>query len=451
MYYIGDITLVVNVPSIVIGIAAAVVCTTAVSVIVCMRSLHTKPATAMRPKAPKPGKRIVLEKITPFWKRLSFNSKLTARNLLRYKSRLFMTVIGVAGCTALIVAAFGLLNSFDPLTIDQFETIYKYNTVIVPEDSGTESELEYLTDTAENDADISAYMLMMQEEASVVCGSNVKDGDTTLVAVQSPENLPEIISLHTRRDGTELSLTDEGVLLNEKLADELDAEVGDMIELSSDSGTAEVKVTGIYEQYLYNYVYMTADLYSELYGSEACYNTMDVKLSDTSEEAKSAFSSEYLDDSRITAVTFIDSSLEDFENMLSSLDLVVIVMIICAAALAFVVLYNLTNINIAERVREIATFKVLGFHNGETSSFIYRENIVLTILGIAAGLILGNFLTGFIVQTVEVDNVMFGRDIYFTSYLCAAGLTALFALIVNAVMSIKIKSVNMVESLKSVE
>lgn len=451
MFYIGDITLVLNIPSVVLGIAAAVLCTTVVSVVVCMRSLSHKPAEAMRPKAPKPGKRILLEYITPLWKRFSFTAKLTARNLFRYKSRLCMTVIGVAGCTALIVAAFGLLNSFDPLTKDQFETIYKYDAVIVPKESGTEKELSYLTSDVESRENVSKFMLASQQEATVEFNGQLKDESTYLTVVQNPDELDSIVSLHTRKDKEELTLTDDGVLINEKLSEEFGIKVGDTIRISGEFGDSQAKVCGIFEQYLHNYIYMTPTLYSSLYGKNPSYNMLDVKLDDNSQTAQESFSSKILKDDRIAAVSFIATSLKEFENMLNSLNLVVLVMITCAAALAFVVLYNLTNINIAERVREIATFKVLGFNNRETSSFIYKENIVLTLLGIIVGLVLGIFLTSFIVQTVEIDNIMFGREIHPTSFIYAAGFTMLFSLLVNAVMSFKIKAVNMVESLKSVE
>lgn len=451
MYYIGDITLVPDFISIALGMLAAVVCTTAVSVIVCMRSLHHKPAAIMRPKAPKAGKRIILERIKPLWSHLSFNSKLTARNLLRYKSRLCMTVIGVAGCTALIVAAFGLLNSFDPLTKDQFDNIYNYDAVVVPKKGGTEQQLDYLVSKVQKNKNVKASMLCMQEECTVEYGQNIKDADTYLTVMQQPDKIDSIVSLHTRKDKTVLPLTDDGVLINEKLAEEFNIKVGNTVKISSDSGSVEVKVCGIFEQYLKNYIYMTPKLYKSLYACDVEYNMLDVALDDTSKSAEDSFSSPLLSDDRIAAVNFIAASINDFENMLDSLNMVVMVMIICAAALAFVVLYNLTNINIAERVREIATFKVLGFYNKETSAFIYKENIILTVLGIVIGLVLGIFLTGFIVQTVEVDNIMFGRDIYFSSFVLAAGLTMLFSLLVNAVMSFKIKAVNMVESLKSVE
>lgn len=451
MYYMGDITLVPNVASIVISVLAAVVCTASVSVVVCLRSLHSRPAAIMRPKAPKPGKRILIEYITPVWKHLNFTKKFTARNLFRYKSRLCMTVLGVAGCTALIVAAFGLLNSFDPLTNDQFNTIYKYNTVVAPKESGTAQNLKYLTDEIGKDKNVKDAMLVMQQDATAKHNNNSKNSGINLIVPQSPDSMGSMISLHTRNGKTEFALSDNSVLINEKLAKELGVKSGDTFSLTANSKTAEVKVGGVYEQYINNYVYISPKLYSSLYSSNIKYNLMFARLDDTSQQAQDNFGTAHLQNTKIATVSYVKSSIKDFKNMLNSLNMVVLVMIVCAAALAFVVLYNLSNINIAERVREIATFKVLGFNNRETSSFIYRENIVLTVLGIALGLVLGVFLTAFIVQTVEVDNIMFGRTIYFTSYLYAAALTLVFSLLVNAVMSFKIKAVNMVESLKSIE
>lgn len=451
MYYIGDITLVLNIPSIVIGMLAAVVCTSAVSVIVCAKSLKAKPAQAMRPKAPKPGKRILLERITPLWKRMGFTAKLTARNLFRYKVRLGMTVIGVAGCTALIVAAFGLLNSFEPLTEAQFKEIYKYDVTVIPKTFGTAEELSYLTDLADGTGQVSASMLSLREEATLSFNGKATTENTFIAVPEDPERLDELTSLHTRIGKNPLTLDGETILLNEKLAAEFGISVGDTVTLTTENGTAEIKVSGIYEQYIYNFAYMTPKCYESLFGSEPVYNTLEAKMIDNSDETTEAFSSAMLGDSRVVAISFMAQNVDDFRNMLNSLNMVALVMIVCAAALAFVVLYNLTNINIAERVREIATFKVLGFYNGETSRFIYIENIILTLLGIIVGEVLGIILTRFIVSTVEVDNVMFGRDIFFTTFLYAAGLTMLFSLLVNAAMSFKIRKVNMVESLKSVE
>lgn len=451
MYYIGDISLLLDTKSIILGISAAVLCTIAVTVFVCLKSLHSKPAQAMRPKAPKPGKRILLEQITPLWKRLSFTSKLTTRNLFRYKSRLCMTVIGVAGCTALIVAAFGLHDSFDKMTYDQFYTIYKYNAVVVPSEANTEQNLSYLEQEARKNGNIKDCMLTTQQELVIDFNGKQKTEDTYLAVMQRPDEVSNIISLHNRLSQEEYPLTDDGVLINEKLSDDLGIKNGDTIKLTLDEKTVETKVCGIYEQYVHNYVYMTPTLYKSLFGKEVKYQVLDIAFTDYSQQTTEKFSTEMLKHDDITAVVFTDSSIEDFKNMLKSLNMVVAVMIICAALLALVVLYNLTNINIAERKREIATFKVLGFNNQETSRFIYRENFVLLIIGIVLGLILGIFLSGFIVRTVEVDNVMFGRDIHLISFVYATLLTLVFSTLVSISTRFKIKAVDMIESLKSVE
>ena len=451
MFYIGDITLILHAPSIVLGTLSAVVCTTAVSVIVCVRSLRTKPAQAMRPKAPKPGKRILLERITPLWKHMSFTAKLTARNLFRYKARLCMTVIGVAGCTALIVAAFGLRNSFDPLTKTQFNEIFKYDAAVIPRKSGSAEDLKYIKTLAESTGKLSASMPVLQEEVTVGFNGHETKESTYISVPGDIENFENLISLHTRIGKQPLTLNDDSVMINERLASDFGFSAGDTVTLTNGNVSAEIKVGGIYENYIHNYVFMTPECYKTLFGYEPLYNMYEVRLTDKSEETNSAFSTAMLADDRITAVAFTEQNVKDFRNMLNSLNMVIVVMVVCAAALAFVVLYNLTNINIAERQREIATFKVLGFFNRETSRFIYIENIVLTILGIAVGLVLGIFLAEFIITTVEVDNVMFGREIYPSTFLYASGLTLIFSLLVNAAMNFKIKSVNMVESLKSVE
>ena len=451
MFYIGNITLVPHLPSVVLGILAAVFTTAAVSVIVCLKSLREKPAQAMRPKAPKAGKRILLEYMTPVWKRMSFTRKLTARNLFRYKIRMLMTVIGVAGCTALIVAAFGLLNSFVPLTETQFTEIFHYDVVVVPKDGGTAGELDYLKELVAATGNTEDMLLASQEQLTVSFNGKENTESTYLQVTQSPESFERMMTLRTRVGKQPLSLDDNSVMINEWLANKLGISVGDVITLKTDNYESEATVGGIYEQYIYNYVLLTPQYYETLFGKAPVYNMLDVRLSDNSDEAQEAFSVGLLDDSRIVAVSFLNQNVSDFKNMLNALNMVVVVMIVCASGLAFVVLYNLTNINIAERVREIATFKVLGFYNNETSRFIYRENILLTLMGIAAGLVLGVFLTGFIIRTVEVDNVMFGRDIYLSTYVYASLLTMAFSLLVNFFMSFKIKAVNMVESLKSVE
>lgn len=449
VYYMPDISIVPDAQSIILGTLAAVLCTLLVSVIVCVRELSQRCAKILRPKTPKAGKRILLERITPIWKHMNFSAKLTTRNIFRYKSRMFMTILGIAGCTALIVAAFGLKNSFIPLTDTQFGEIFKYNAVVVPKEGGTAKDLDYLKTAINNTGDASAIMLAGQQEVVVTKGKVVKDESTYLTVMEDPSRFSEVTELRTRGDNTHLDITDDSVMINEKMAKELSVKAGDTISVTVDDKTAELTVGGVFEQYIKNYVYISPKLYAEKFGKEPEYNMAQVVLNNPDEQ--NTFGEKMLTNDKVAGVIYLSSGIGEIEDMLNSLNMVVLVMIICAAALAFVVLYNLTNINIAERVREIATFKVLGFYSKETSSVIYKENIVLTLGGIVSGLVMGIFLTGFIIQTVEVDNVMFGREILPTSFIFAALLTLAFALLVNFVMGFKIKKVNMVESLKSVE
>ena len=294
MYYIGDITLVLNVPIILMGILAAILCTTAVSIIVCAKSLRLKPAQAMRPKAPKPGKRILLERITPLWKHMSFTAKLTARNLFRYKARLCMTVIGVAGCTALIVAAFGLLNSFDPLTEVQFGEVFHYDAVVVPKDGGSEKQLDYLVKKAEKDEDVKRAMLCMQEEITIDAHGKHYSAPLTINVFSDTAHFDEIVHLQERESKNPLTLDDSGVMINEKYAATNKLKVGDTVKIKGKIGTAEAKIAGIYEQYINNYLYMTPKLYHELFKKQPVYNMLCVSLDEAKGDRADNFSSQML-------------------------------------------------------------------------------------------------------------------------------------------------------------
>ena len=449
LYHMADLPLVIDWFSIIAGFIAALLCTSTVSAVICMKTLKHKPASLMRPKAPKPGKRILLERITPLWKRFGFTSKVTARNLFRYKSRLFMTVLGVAGCTALIVAAFGLLNSFSPLTDKQFSEIYKYDAAIIPKDEGTAKDLESLTNSISNDKNITDYLLAKQSAITVKTEKATKDKSTNIFVPENIESFKELLSLNTRTGQIPLEISDDGVIVTEKMASELGITDGSEITVILDNKEVSLTVSGICENYIYNYVYITPQLYSRNFDNTIKFNSIFISIAESVSD--DVIGQKYLDRDDVSAISFTSSGVNDFQRMLNSLNMVVFVMIFCAGALAFVVLYNLTNINMEERVREIATIKVLGFYNRETAQYIYRENIVLTILGIIAGLFLGIILTSFVVTTVEVDNVMFGREIFFTTYIYAAGLTALFSGLVNIFMYFKMKKIDMVESLKSIE
>ena len=449
MYAMPPLTLVIDWFSVVFGIIAALLCTTTVAYVICRKSLKRKPATLMRPKAPKAGKRILLEYITPLWNRLSFTSKVTTRNLLRYKSRLFMTVLGIAGCTALIVAAYGLLDSFKPMTEKQFNDIYRYQAVIVPDVAGNADDLRDFTNIINADDNIADSLLVNQTAISVEKNDVVQNKSTNIVVPENLETFEDLVSLRTRVGNEPLPLTDDGVVITEKMATELGVDKGDTVFVEYDGDKAELKVLGITENYIYNYVYMSPQLFEKTFDNDLEFNCAFTKLAENAEE--NVVGEYYLEQDNVIAVIFLSSGVQEFNNMLDSMNTIVIVLIIFAGALAFVVLYNLTNINMEERIREIATIKVLGFYNKETAEYIYRENIILTILGAITGLVLGTILTRFVIVTVEVNNVMFGREIYFTTFLYATLFTFLFSALVNVFMYFKMKKIDMVESLKSIE
>lgn len=444
MYNMDDITTVPDPLSIVINVIVALLCTTFVTAFACYKSLNHRPAKLMRPKGPKSGKRILLEKVKPIWSRLSFTSKVTARNIFRYKSRMFMTILGVAGCTALIVSAYGLQDSLSAIASVQFDEIYTYNAIVVAD----KEEISTLNTEIGDYKEVKSSAIVAFVDGKAKTSQSQIDS-LTICVPENVEDYKRIVNLRTRENHTPLELSDNSILISEKMSKLLNVRVGDIIKVTVDDVEKPLKISGISEQYVGHYIYMTPELYKKTYGNLE-YSTVFVKLNDT-DKAQSDFGNKILKHNDVSAVSFMQSSIDEFNDMLNSLNMVVAIMILCAGALAFVVLYNLTNINIAERIREIATIKVLGFDNRETSAFIYRENIVLVILGILLGLFMGTFLSGWIVSTVELETVMFGRTIHFMSYLWAALFTAVFALVVNFIMYFKMKSVNMVESLKSVE
>ena len=444
-----SIDIVVDRVSLAVAIVAAFACCALVTFFVCYKSLRHKPASLMRPKAPKAGKRILLERITPLWKRFNFSSKVTWRNLFRYKSRLFMTVVGIAGCTALMLTAFGLYDSINDVVYLQFDELCKYNTIIVADKEKSVDDIKPLTDEIEADTRFKDSALVSQKAVSVSHDDNSVTSDVYLMVAENTEDLQKLITLRTRESGQSLALTDNGVILTEKLSKMLKADVGDEIVIGENGDKAEV--TGITENYVYNYIYMSDKAYLDMSGKKPRYSIVYAYADSLDADAEKALGTDYLKREDTSAITFTTTIINDFKDMISSMNIVVLVMIISAGALAIVVLYNLTNINLAERNREIATIKVLGFNYKETSNFVYRENIILTLFGIAIGLVLGIFLWSFVVKTVEVDTVMFGKQIHALSYVFAFALTGAFAVLVNFIMYFRIKAINMVESLKSIE
>lgn len=451
MYRMPEITVVPATTAIVVSIAVAVVCTIFVAVYTCRRALSEKASQLMRPKAPKPGNRILLERIPLLWKHFSFTSKVTARNLFRYKARFFMTVLGVAGCTALVLAAFYLHDSIGGIVTNQFDSIYSYNATIVNKNEGTEKQLKSLTDYINKDSHVKDSMLYFNKSVSASGKDSRVDSSLYLVVPQNSKKMAEMVDFHSRTDGEKLTLNDTGVIITEKLAKLLDINKGDNITVKYGNKKKELPVSGITEHYVFHNIYMSKALYEKTFNKAIKYNMTMLTIPDLDESMEGEIGQRYIKNDDVTVISFNDEISRNFSKTINSLDMVVWVMIICAGLLAFVVLYNLTNINIAERQREIATLKVLGFYNRETSAYIYRENIVLTIIGSLVGLVLGIFLGYFIIVTVEIENVMFGRNIQIISFLWSVLLTAGFAFLVNFIMYFRMKKIDMIESLKSIE
>ena len=425
-------------------------CALAVTLIAVMVSikneLRQEPSQIMRPKSPPAGKRVLLERIPFIWNRLGFLSKVTVRNLLRYKKRFLMSVIGVAGCTALVITGFGLKHSISSIIDKQFDEVFLYDALAAVNSDSLKSE-EEIEASASEYLSIDKYVLESVESFDIY--ANDERQTASVVVPKNPEDFSSFVSFKPVDGKEKYSLSDGTVLITNKLSQLLDVKTGDEITLSLGMEKKTAKVTGIIENYAMHYVYMSPDTYSDIFGNNAEYNTVCIKLSDSADENKLA--SDMISSKDYLGITFIEQTGANFTESMGSLDIIIWVLIVCAGALAIVVLYNLANINITERVREIATIKVLGFYDGEVASYIYRENIISCVLGILLGDILGVFLHKFVVSTSEVDLVMFNRELVWWAYVLGAALSILFAVLVNFVLYFKLSKIKMVESLKSVE
>lgn len=438
-------------PYLAIGsILIVVLITTLAAVFACYKELVETPSLLMRPRAPKEGKRIFLERITFLWKRLSFTEKVTARNIFRYKKRFFMTVIGIAGCTALLLAGFGIKDSIKTIAYKQFGEILKYDSFIDLDTSKDLKDREDILLKYSSDSRVEDIMKVSKYNGNVF--SEKEDKRVSLIVPSDISKFKDFTSFRDRKSGDEISLKDDGALINEKLSKELKVKVGDTISLDNGDGEKKsVNISGIIEMYVDNYVYMSDSLYKETFGVRPELNSLVMKVNDKSDDTEEVLGADLMNEDAVKSVSFYSGVVENFENTISSLNYVIVVLVISAGALAFVVLYNLTNVNISERLRELATIKVLGFYDKEVSSYVYRENIILTLIGSFVGLALGTLLHRFIMVTVEFQGVMFGRNINILSYLYAIAITMIFAILVNLVMYYKLKNIQMVESLKSVE
>ncbi len=435
-----------------LGAAMAALASTLIATfLACFRELKEQAAELMRPPAPKQGQRVLLERAGFIWKHLNFSWKASIRNLVRYKKRLFMTVFGIGGCMALMLVGFGLKDSIFAIVDIQYGEIQLYDGNIILSDDATDEEKSGITSRIEEDSAMAGSTEGLLTQASV--GS---DGSTWHdVYLDVPENVEEFsefVVLQDRITNERYTLDDSGAVLTEKMAKELGVEPGDSITIrDDDQGDLEVKISAVCENYMGHYLYMTPDLYKEVYGKAPDYNCIFYKTADRNTEEAERIGEEALSMPGALSVSYTTDLRKQVDNMLGALDAVIAVLIISAGMLAFVVLYNLNNINITERQRELATLKVLGFYNSEISMYVYRENIVLTFLGAVFGVVLGKILHQFIIVTVEIESVMFGRNIDLSSFVYGFLLTCLFSMLVNGVMYFKLKKINMVESLKSVE
>lgn len=422
-------------------------------------TLREKPSELMLPRAPKAGKRILLERVKPVWRRMSFSWKVTARNLFRYKRRLCMTIIGIAGCTALLLTGLGLQNAINDIIDKQFGELYHYNTTIRMDTDATDAQREAVADRVAADSQGDRAWIFADNAVARIAGATDDDDDQRVeIDVPQDENaFGRLVTMRTRLGHEPLALTDDGALITEKLATRLGVKAGDVIAVYDEDtiGNAtgeprEVRIDGVMEYYIGQVVIMSPEAYKKVFGQEPAPNALYAGVSEDA-KVRSALSADVLGMDGAKTLIYNDETINSYRNMLKSVDSVVVVLVVAAALLAFVVLYNLTNINIAERVREIATLKVLGFKPHEVDAYIYRETLLLALIGAVAGLVLGVYMEGFVVVTAEVDQVMFGREIHPQSFLLAFALTMVFAVAVTVAMRGKLRRINMVESLKSVD
>ena len=427
------------------GLLIALFCITGTAIYVSYKNLKEVPANLMRPKSPKIGKKIFLEKISILWNHLNFSRKITIRNIFRYKGRVLATIIGISGCTALILSGFGLRDSISDIANLQFSNVFHYDKLLtLKENEDYTNLLNYLN----NDSNINNVSKIYMDNISIYFENNKEDA--ILIVPDKDTNLNNVISLNDINNNyNEISLDDNGILISNKTATNLGLEVGDIINLvDSNNKSVDVKVEYIIENYVNHYIVMSNNLYNKLYDNYKV-NTLMLNMNDLN--VNDNFNKYLINNYNITSIIDTKDTIKTITDMMDKLTSVVVILILAAAILAFVVLYNLSNINISERKREIATLKVLGFYNKEVDNYITRENIILTFIGIIIGLISGLYLTHFIISTCEPDYIMFVRHINLISYMLAIIITTIFTIIVNIITHFNLKNINMIESLKNVE
>lgn len=432
-----------------IASTASVVCTVGATLFASGKELQETPASLMRPPAPKEGKRVLLERLTFIWKHLSFSWKSTIRNLFRYKKRLIMTVFGIAGSMGLMLVGFGIQDSISDIAAIQYRELQHYDGMVIEDSDATEEEHAELFEYMKENEQIAHCNRVQMTKISAPKGSS-----NISIYLFVPESLSEFardVTLKNRITGETYELTDEGAAISEKTASLLGLKVGDMIPLKKGDKEYKVRVAVITENYMSHYLYMTPRVYEQTFGEKPEYENIVFTMQEDCKDDLEMAGTQILANPGALSISYTSSLASQVDRMLSTLDAVILVLIVSAGMLAFVVLYNLNNINITERQRELATLKVLGFYDGEVSQYVLRENVILTVLGIMFGAVFGILIHRYVITTVEVDAVMFGRNIKPLSFLYSGILTSIFSIVVNGVMHFKLKTIDMVESLKSVE
>lgn len=430
---------------------AAVACTMLATVFSCYRELGEQPASLMRPPAPKIGKRVLLEYVGIIWKRLNFTWKSTIRNLMRYKKRFFMTIFGIGGCMALMLVGYGIRDSVFEIADIQYTEIQTYDGNLILQEDLSEDEHRELTESLAQNEDIARFMDAYMK--NLILTKDGHERETYVMVLGQPKDSENYVHFHDRKTKEAYELSDDGAIISEKTAKLLNAKVGDTISIKDEKdGNKDIVIQNICENYMGHYLYLTPKYYEKVYGEKPEYNTVLFSVQDnyTREQMEEA-GEKVLARDEVLSVSYMKDIEKRLNDMLKSLNLVIIVLIVSAGMLAFVVLYNLNTINIAERKRELATLRVLGFYNPEVAAYVYRENILLTLIGTIVGAGLGKILHLFIIETVEVPAAMFGRIINLPSYIYSFIFTILFSMIVNGVMYFKLRKIDMVESLKSIE
>lgn len=432
-----------------LAILTSIACTGLATLFSCWREMRAKPSELMRPEPPKNGRRVLLERVTILWKHLSFTQKSTVRNLFRYKKRFFMTVIGIGGCMGLMLVGFGLQDSITAIAKNQFVELFTYQAAVVV-NSESKKQKDALREQAEMFDGMGSTLEMFAQNVELTAGD--ESMSAIMEVPQDPSVVDQFFTFRDRRSKESYEFPEDGIAISEKTAKMLGVSVGDTIKVGEENKEGrEVTISIIIENYVEHYIFMAPSLYESVWQETPDYNQILMKYEDTSDRYEENLGQMMIEQDGVVGVTFVSDLEAEIDDMLQALNIVIVVLIVSAGLLAFVVLYNLNNINITERKRELATLKVLGFYDMEVAEYVYRENVILTILGILAGAGIGLALHQYIIHTVEVDMMMFGRTVFSRSYLFSGLLTLVFSLFVNYMMYYRLKKIDMIESLKSVE